>query len=61
MTAGNPFYFLIFFFSLPVEQSCEHGSKTVCVEILGKKLIDISLELDYSSESYMSCFGIFPF
>ena len=26
-----------------------------------KKLFDISLELDYSSESYMISFGILPF
>lgn len=42
-------------------------SKAVSVEVelsvlrFGKKLFDVSLELDYSSETYMSYFGIFPF
>lgn len=54
------FYGVIFsFFSLPVEQSCDSGSKIVCIEVWGEKKFGVSLALLYSSESYMPSFGIF--
>lgn len=65
MTAGNicGFFFngviIFFFLSLPVEQSYDSGSQIVLRFGGGKKRLDVSLELLYSSESYVSSFGIF--
>lgn len=52
-------YFFLFILSLPVEQSCDGGCKTV-LRFAGKKIkFDVSLELLNSSENYMPSFGMF--
>lgn len=50
-------YFFSLFLSLPVEQRCDSGSRTV-LRFGGEKKF-VVLELLYSSESYILSFGIF--